>query len=206
MWVNGELRTSQEETLLRPQTRALWRYWETLRAGRRAPERRDLDLKHLRQFVPFLFIAEQIGTRQDFVWRLAGTALCTLHRRELTGSDLLSGWEDFERSVIRRFLSGVTASHKQAALRLTFLTDRDQQIDAEMLALPLIAADGVSTHILGGLFAPLQQDIRDYATLSPLEVSMARFLERDAKQIPSLEETTQARRKFRVISGGLDQS
>lgn len=206
MWVSEEVRTSQEETLLKAPGRMLWRYWEGLRAGRSAPERRDLDLKHLRHLVPYLFIAERLGADGGYVWRLAGTGLCDLHRRELTGSDLLSGWDEFERSVIQRFLTGVTASHKKAVLRLTYETDRGQQFGAEMLALPLIAADGITTHILGGLFPSTQQDIRHYEVLSPLEVSFARFLDNDAAEIVPAEGTAQARRKFRVITGGLDNS
>ncbi len=206
MWVSGEARTSQEETLLRPPARQLWRCWEAMRAGRTAPERRDLDLKQLRHLVPYLFIAEQLGAKGDYVWRLAGTGLCDLHRRELTGSDLLAGWDAFERSVIQRFLTGVTASHKQAVLRLTYTTDRGQQFGAELLALPLAAADGVSTHVLGGLFPSAQQDIRHYNALAPLEVAFARFLDPAAPEMSEPAGTPQARRKFQVISGGLDHS
>lgn len=206
MWVSGEVRTSQEETLLKAPGRMLWRYWEGLRAGRSAPERRDLDLKHLRHLVPYLFIAERLRPQGGYVWRLAGTGLCDLHRRELTGADLLAGWEAFERSVILRFLSGVTTSHQKAVLRLTYETDRGQQIGAEMLALPLIAADGVTTHVLGGLFPASQHDIRHYETLTPLEVAFARFLNAEAASMLPLGEATQARHKFQVISGGLDQS
>lgn len=206
MWVSEEVRTSQEETLLKAPGRMLWRYWEGLRAGRSAPERRDLDLKHLRHLVPYLFIAERLRADGGFVWRLAGTGLCDLHRRELTGSDLLSGWDEFERSVMQRFLSGVISSHKKAVLRLTYETDRGQQFGAEMLALPLIAADGVTTHILGGLFPFAPHDIRHYDTLAQLEVTFARFLDTEPAEIAQPEGTAQARRKFRVISGGLDNS
>jgi hypothetical protein len=206
MWVSGEVRTSQEESLLKPPARMLWRCWEALRAGRSAPERRDLDLKQLRHLVPYLFIAERLGGDEGFVWRLAGTGLCDLHRRELTGLDLLAGWDAFERSVMLRFLNCVVTSHKQAVLRLAYATDRGQQFGAEMLALPLMAADGVSTHVLGGLFPAAQQDIRYYDTLMPLEVAFARFLDPAAPEEPAAAGTTQARRKFRVISGGLGQS
>lgn len=185
----------------------LLRYWEALRGNRPAPERRDLDLKQLRHLVPYLFIAERLGPAGGFVWRLAGTGLCELYGRELTGSDLLSGWDELERSIIQRFLTGVTALHKKALLRFTLLTDRGQQIGAEMLALPLTAADGVTTHVLGGLFPSAPHDIRHYDSLAPLEVTFARFLEAESAEAPQqVEAATQVRRKFRVISGGLDHS
>lgn len=206
MWVSEEVRTSQEETVLKAPGHMLLRYWEALRAGRPAPERRDLDLKQLRHLVPYLFIAERLGSGGGFIWRLAGTGLCDLHCRELTGSDLLSGWDDLERSILQRFLNGVVTSHKKAVLRFSFLTDRGQQIGAEMLALPLTAADGVTTHVLGGLFPTAPHDVRHYDALAPLEVTFARFLDADAAEVPQPEAAPQARRKFRVISGGLDHS
>ena len=206
MWVSGEVRASQEETLLKGPGRALWRYWEATRAGRSALSRGDLDLKQLRHLVPYLFIAEQPEPRGNYVWRLAGTGLCDLHRRELTGEDLMSGWDHFERNVIQRFLTGVTSLHKPALLRLSFLTDRAQKIDADMLALPLIAADGVSTHVFGGLFPRVHPDIRHYDALAPLEVAFARFLDPAVTETNPQQSETQAPRKFRVISGGLDHS
>lgn len=205
MWVSGEVRTSQEETLLSAPARMLLRSWTELRGGRSAPNRHDLDLRHLRHLVPYLFIAEHRGGG-GYVWRLAGTGLCDLHRRELTGHDLLAAWDAFEQGVLLRFLSGVTLSHKQAVLRLAYVTDRHQQIDAEMLALPLIAADGATTHVLGGLFPSAPQDIRHYDTLMPLEITSARFLDQETSEMPALPGTTQARRKFQVISGGRSQS
>ena len=206
MWVSGEVRASQEETLLKAPSRALWRYWQTVRAGRSSPARGDLDLRQLRGLMPFLFIAAQTRPMGCYVWRLAGTGLCDLHRRELTGSSLMSGWENFERKVIQRFLAGVTGRHKQALLHLAFLTERGQRIDADMLALPLIAADGASTHVFGGLFPRSNQEIRPYESLTPLEVSFARFLEPASADVSSQQAETQAPRKFQVISGGRDHS
>jgi hypothetical protein len=206
MWVSGEVRTSQEETLLKAPARQLWHYWEMLRAGRTAPQRHDLDLKQLRHLVPHLFIAERLGSRGGYAWRLAGTGLYDLHRRELTGSDMLADWDAFERSLIQRFLNGVTANHKQAVLRLAYITDRGQQLGAELLALPLIAADGVTTHVLGGLFPSPQNDTRHYDSLTPVEVAFARFLDPADAETSRPAGTPQARRKFQLISGGLDQS
>lgn len=206
MWVSGEVRTSQEETLPGPSARHLLRCWEGLRAGRSAPQRRDLDLKQLRHLAPCLFIAEQAGAKPGYVWRLAGTGLCGLHRRELTGSDFLAGWDTFERNVILRLLTGVTGSHKPASLRLAYVTDRGQQIGAEILALPLIAADGVTTHVLGGLFPATQQDLRHYDTLMPLQLTVARFLDPATLEDASPGGTPQARRKFHVIPGGRGQT
>ena len=103
-------------------------------------------------------------------------------------------------------LLALKSLHQQAMLRLSFETDAGQQIGADMLALPLIAADGVTTHVLGGLFPSATQDIRHYTSIRPVEVSFARFLGSETEQPALKQAATQARRKFRVISGGLDLS
>ena len=59
MLVNDEMFESQDEThILHPSSRALFRFWETMRAERSAPLRADLDLKKICSLVPHLFVAE----------------------------------------------------------------------------------------------------------------------------------------------------
>lgn len=205
MWVNEQARTSQEETI-HPASRMLFRAWEAMRGTRSAPMRQDVDLAQMRKLVPQLFIAEHCAASHAFRWRLAGTAICGLLGREVTGSDLLDGWDTFERDVIRRFLSGVSGTHQPALLRMRFTTDRDQPIVAEMAAFPMLAADGASTQVLGGLFAFADPALKYYDRISSRELLSARFAA--SEPVAALPEValTQARRKFRVISGGLDQS
>lgn len=205
MWVNEQARTSQEETI-HPLSRTLFRAWETMRGGRTAPSRRDLDLGQMRKLVPCLFIAEHCAASQDFRWRLAGTAICALLGREVTGTDVMAGWAEFERNVIRRFLSGVSGTHQPALLRLRFTTDRGQYIVAELAAFPLLAADGASTHVLGGLFTFPDPQLKHYDTITAQELLSARFAANEPLAALPEEALTQARRKFRVISGGLDKS
>ena len=143
---------------------------------------------------------------QDFRWRLAGTAIYALLGREVTGTDVMAGWAEFERNVIRRFLSGVSGTHQPALLRLRFTTDRGQYIVAELAAFPLLAADGASTHVLGGLFTFPDPQLKHYDTITAQELLSARFAANEPLAALPEEALTQARRKFRVISGGLDKS
>ena len=205
MWVNEEARASQEETL-HSGNRMLFRLWETLRGQRSAPARQDLDLKQMRKLLPGLFIAERSPAAPDFRWRLAGTAICSLFGRELTGGDLLDGWDEFEANVIRRVLSTVPGAHQPALLRMRFTTDRGQTITAEMAASPIISAEGASTHVLGGFFTFADPDLKHFETLTGRELLSARFAPSEALAALPEEALTQARRKFRVISGGLDKS
>lgn len=194
MWVSGEARGSQAETELPPQAVMLLRIWQEMKGTRSAPERGDLDLRQLPRLVPWLFIAEPRDT--GFAWRLAGTGLCAFHGRELTGSDFLAGWERFEREAMGQALAAVTEGHDRAVMQLRFRTDRGQTIAAQLLALPMLAKDG-ATHVLGGLFPEDCRGLNHYDSLAPAELVQLRMLDGAMAE-------TQARRKFRVISGGLD--
>lgn len=201
MWVSGEAQGSQEETVLHPGARWLLRCWEVLRAGRPAPGRADLDLAQMPRLAPWLFILEP-GAAKGWRYRLAGTSLCAFLGREVTGTDPAAGWERFERGVIDRTLAGVADHDKQAQLRLRFLTDRGEHIGADMPLLPLVARDGETRHVLGGLFPHGDPSLWQYRRLVPSELAAARFLEQGlASPVPEAEQ--QARRKFRVIEGGL---
>ncbi|WP_421694890.1 PAS domain-containing protein [Aestuariivirga sp.] len=178
--------------------------WRALRQDRSAPQRQDLDLKQLQRLVPYLFIAEQTGAAGGFTWRLAGTGVCSFVGRELTGKDVLAGWDRFERGVLSTLLTGVITGHRQAAVRLRFRTDRGQTEEAEMLALPMTSFDGSATHVLGGLFPQPSAGTGHYMELVPLELSTARFLDADAGLLAAATKAAQATRKFRMISGGLE--
>ena len=201
MQPSDDIRQARAVEELPPEADRLLGAWEDLRAGRPAPDRQDLDLRQLGSILPSLFIAEQMGPGRGLAWRLAGTAVCNLYRRELTGTGLLDDWPAFERGVIERFLHGVTHAHRQAAFRLRLRTDRGQSILADMLALPLIPRTG-RTQVLGGLFPGVDPQLRFYGAITDMEVQSARFL-KPSNLKAATNPPLQARRKFHVIAGGL---
>lgn len=204
MWVSGEARGSQEDLILHPGARMLLGQWLELKAGRAAPSRADLDLRQMRRQAPWLFILEPAGEGAGFAYRLAGTALCAFLRKEMTGQDVLAGWGRFERSALARALGTVTSRLQPAHFRIRFLTDRGQRIGADMLALPMMARDGKSVHVLGGLFPHGNPEIWSYDRLSPADLAGVRLF--DGKPEPAgSRAAAQAPRKFRLISGGLDR-
>lgn len=203
MWVSGEARGSQEDLILHPGARSLLSLWQDLRGGRDLPHRADLDLRQMPRQAPWLFIVETAGEAPGFRYRLAGTGICGLLRREVTGTDFLAGWESFERGAIARTLRVVTHRLRPAHFRLRFLTDRGQKIGADMLALPMLARDGTNVQVLGGLFPHASPEVWHYDTLVPADLAAVRVLEPGPGNI-AVAEPAQAPRKFRLISGGLD--
>ncbi len=209
MQANGEnFETQDENHILHPSSRALFRYWETRRAENPAPRRDALDLKLIRQLVPHLYIGEYANRTRMYRWRLAGTAVCELYHRELTGTNMLAGWDSFENDVISRFLSGTLNSRQPAILRFRLTTDRDQIIGAEMVALPILAADEVTTHIFGGVFPFRDPWPLGYTEIARFELTAARHIW--TENLPAAparaSETAPARRNFQVISGGLSRN
>ena len=76
---------------------------------------------------------------------------------------------------------------------------------AAMAAFPLIAADGRSTHVFGGLFAFDDPALKEYDAITGFELVATRFAPSETMAMLGTEAPAQARRKFRVITGGLDQ-
>lgn len=206
MLVSDDYNKNQDEThILHPSSRKLFRFWEAMRAERAAPRRDQLDLKHIRPLVPQLFITEFSPRTETFRWRLAGTALCELYRYELTGTNMLAGWDSFETDTISRFLKGTTQNLQPCLLRFRFHTDHDQMIGAELAGFPMTAADGRSTHIFGGLFSFSEIWSMEYTALTHFELSAARSIwtEPFPAEGSAPAGATHVNRNFRVISGGM---
>ncbi len=205
MLVSDEMFESQDEThILHPSSRALFRFWDTVRAERSAPSRADLDLTKVRTLVPNLFIAEYATKARMFRWRLAGTAICELYHQELTGTNMLAGWDGFESDIIARFLDTTITARQPSVLRFRLQTDRDQLIGTELMAFPMLAADGFTTHIFGGLFPFREIWSLDYSSLTHFQLSAARSVWTENLPLPApLSQGSAAiQRNFHVISGG----
>ena len=151
MLVNQDRDTNQADFLiLHPGSRALFRYWERVRGERAAPKRSDIDLKQLRPYVGNLFVLER--RRNIYSWRVAGTRLCELYRRDLTGSDCLADLDTFERATIGKVLAGAVENLQPCVLRFRLNTSERQMIGVEMLGLPVQSGSGDGIHVFGSIF------------------------------------------------------
>ena len=193
MLVNELSGASQVETeALHQSTRTLLRYWERLCIDGAVPSRAQLDLKQIVAIAPDLMIVER---RNGFRFRLAGTRICAMLRREMTGTDVLADFDRFETNIVRQLLNGVLDTLKPCLLRLRLQTSVGETFDAEMIAVPIRAKDGESMHIFGGIF-PIQDISRlVYDSIAILGLAGVRSV---APQ-PSAGRT----RAFSVIQGGL---
>lgn len=207
MLVNEESEASQAPSqILHPGSRALFSFWEATRGAESAPRRDALDLKKIGGLVPNLYIIEPDRKGGGFRWRLAGTAVCNLYRRELTGTDALLGWDNFETDVIRRLLGGVIHSLQPCLLRFRLFTDLGELIGAELIGLPIRANDG-GIHVFGGVFPFRETQSLGHRSVTAIELSGARSIWTEhlpgdpwASEINKTEPPPL--RPFRVIPGG----
>ena len=203
----GDLNQAESQ-ILHPGTRALYRYWETIRAENAAPNRSDLELKQISSIVPNLLMLERDHMRQTYKWRLAGTQTCHLYRRELSATDALAGWDSFERDTIKKLLDTVVTSLQPCLLRFRLTTNTDQIIGAEMIGLPLHARNGSRFHVFGGLFPFRDISSITYDDIKQLELSGARTIWTDHlpgdKLVAGLPNSSKAMAGLRLIRGGRD--
>jgi hypothetical protein len=204
MVVTGQTETSQDDSqILHPSSRALFRFWETMRAERAAPHRALLDLSRVSGLVPDLFILEPDRPRRSYRWRLAGTQICEFFRCELTGQDFFAGWDSFERETIRRLLDGVTGRLQPAVFRLRLHISPDQIVGVEMIALPLQAQNGAGIQVFGGFFPFRDISGLRYDAIAAREMASARVIWTEPLPGDRLLSGAAGLRNFKLIRGGL---
>jgi hypothetical protein len=197
-----------DSQILHPGSRQLFRHWEMLRAERACPTREEIDLKALRDIVPDLLVIERDYLRSAFKFRLAGTRVCALFNRNITGGNVFDGWDAFEADVISRHLLTVHNQMQPAVIRMRFTTDRRQTVAAELVALPVQMRGSHRIQILAGLFPFRAAQSLGHAGITGRELASARViwtehLEPAPRRQPDLSPPIRnTMRSFRVINGG----
>jgi len=133
----------------------LFDYWTEKRGQRAAPSRTDIEPADIRTLLPHVFICDLAADGQ-LNFRLAGTALCALHGKELKGSAFSSLWlPDGTRNAARTGAS-VASGATPAVLSLDCLSSGGRVTQAEMLLLPITGPSGRNDRLIGllSLFNP----------------------------------------------------
>lgn len=126
----------------------LFDYWTEKRGQRAAPSRTDIEPADIRKLLPHVFICDLAADGQ-LNFRLAGTALCALHGKELKGAAFSSLWlPDGTRNAARTGTS-VAAGATPAVLSLDCLSSGGRVTQAEMLLLPITGPSGRNDRLIG---------------------------------------------------------
>jgi len=189
------------EEMLHPGSRALFRYWETIRGEMSAAQRDHLDLTKIRSLVPFLFMIERKpGT--SYVWRLAGTRVCDLWATELTGKPALTLAERFERETVARLFDGVIDNHQPFVLRFRLHSAKGMNATAEFVGLPLLSRNGAATYVFG-VIMPFREICRPrHEQVTGFELSAARTIWTEPVPGAAHMPTRNSPQAFQIINGG----
>jgi hypothetical protein len=197
--------------VLHPGSRKLFRYWESLRAERKCPDRDEFNLQNVRDLVANLFILEFSARNGAYRYRLAGTGINSLFKSEMTGKDVLDGWDAFERRVIGRVLNAAQIQLQPALVRMRLIAEHSQLVGAEMLALPIRTAstpkEQSRIQLIGGMFPFTDPSDLAYAKVIDRQLITSRTIwtehmieETDA--VPPFQREAVKRPLLRVIRGG----
>lgn len=130
---------------------SLFQYWNTLRDGRRAPRRTEIEPADIKSLLADTFILER-DSRAEAVFRLAGTRLCAVFGRELKSYSFNSIWAQKDQRVVARLVSGAFLNKSVIVIETTGFSRSGRRTPFELLVLPL---DGGTEHprVLGAFSA-----------------------------------------------------
>jgi len=132
-------------------SRALYDYWNSLRGSRSAPDRRDIDPTRIRTALASTFILETAEEDESFMFRLAGSHLCSSYCRELKGRSFSGLWHDKDSDAISTLIRAVTEDHAVALVTFQGTTSVGTQASFETILMPLRHNGSTSSRILGGM-------------------------------------------------------
>ena len=190
-------------------TKELYAYWDAIRNGRIAPRRFEIEPAKISQLLRDTFIAECSGL-PAFRFRLAGTQICHCFGRELRGVDFMSLWSLEDRNTISSTLENIVNDGAVGHGSFIAVTESNREAVFEFALLPLIHTGSTINRILGAITAiepPFWLGAEPLIALELRDVGL-----RWPDGVPDFligsnaDAAHQARRRFRVVRGGLSSN
>jgi hypothetical protein len=202
-------------------SKALFAYWNHLRADRVAPQRFEIDPSRIGAILPYTFILERLDA-ETFRYRLAGTRMCEIFGSELRGTNFLAGWLAIDRLPLLRQFSVMAGQGAASVIYMKAAAHSEQTVECEVLLLPLRHTRNAIDRILGS-FSPLEAPgwLGDKPITSkhlianelvwpardpPPVISSMPAKEPAAAQARNARIVRSERRQFRVVDGGLSRT
>jgi len=135
----------------------LYAYWNTLRAGRTAPERNDIEPGAIRGVLADTFVLE-FDAGIGFPFRISGSRVNALFLRELRGLSFLKLWRETDRSEIESVLQRVADDAQPSLLGAEAKPPGLGALHIEVALLPLRHQGSTHRRILGSLAADAGPD------------------------------------------------
>jgi hypothetical protein len=166
-----------------PANRELFKYWNEQRGERLAPDRAEIEPSPIRTVLGDIFLLD-FSVDETAPFRLAGTRLCALFRRELRGENFFRLWLPSSQTAIRDLIVGMIEEKVGCVAGVAAAASDDilAPVQLEMLLLPLAFHSRGRARAIGAM-APLASPYWLGAkTISPLTLGTVRHLDAGASE------------------------
>jgi hypothetical protein len=190
-------------------TKALFAHWNEARRSPAVPDRNDIDPALIGPLLQDVFILGLDPASRSWTYRVAGTRLTSLARREMRDEPFERWWRANDRQDIKRLLAGI-AEDSAPGIGGVSGSAADHAIhDFELVLLPLRHGGRAVTRMLGGLFPSPGTAKHMGLAIDEIGLMSVRTLLRQGVANPvfgsapaDLGTILDRRRAFRVIDGG----
>ncbi len=176
-------------------SQTLLAYWNARRKGEPAPLRTEIMPEDLGGLLSNLFLLRRMDS-DHHVFRLAGTGLCRMHRREFRDQNFLSLWDGHDRDHMRALLEGTLAAPAPANAVAEAIALDSTTTEVELTVLPLRGPEGFLDRALG-LYQPLGAGL---PSLRPIVRHRLTHIRPACEPEPSLSFFGRAERPVRALA------
>jgi hypothetical protein len=162
-------------------SRELYKYWNSLRGARSAPERSEIDPVAIRGVLADTFILE-VNLIAGYPFRVAGTRTSSLFQRELRSQAFLEIWQPSSRGEITELLGFVTDEASPVVGGAVAKAPGFQSLELEFLLLPLRHRGATHSRILGLCTPADAPSWLGLSAIAPMALQSMRVLQRGETQ------------------------
>jgi hypothetical protein len=168
-------RLAHPSQMTHPSIRQLFDYWNERRGRRLAPERGDIEPNDIRSALADSFVLS-FDPGRGYPFRIAGTRVCALFRRELKGERFLDLWSAMSRNDIRTLLASVRDQSVGVIAGAAAAGIGDARLALDLLVLPLSHHLQTNARLLGALVPSEPPPWLGAHTLSDLTIETHRYI------------------------------
>jgi hypothetical protein len=128
----------------------LYAYWSKKCGNKQMPSRGDIDPHDMVKLLPIIFLIEVQDNPQDFRFRLAGTEVCELVGKDITGKLISEVFPPEFCSEVRMHWSSVVEQKKPKSVGGELWVAERNYISWEGIVLPLSPDGNTVTMFIGG--------------------------------------------------------
>jgi hypothetical protein len=169
----------------------IYAYWNRLRGGRRAPERKDVDPGAIRGVLADTFMLD-FDDQRGFPFRIGGSRANAIFLRELRGLSFLDLWRDSDREELDSVLHCVADEAQAFLLGAEARPAGLAAVGIEVILLPLRHHGFTHSRVLGGLAVHAAPEWMGFVGAGPIALTSLRALESSTRKQPAPEVTAPA--------------